>query len=127
MRWLRKSGVAAVVVMLLGAAACTVAGSPPSGAGPCAVTTTANVAVPMRDGTTLRADVYRPATSQPVPVILVRTQYGKADAQIQPLRYQRPDWFALVRACSLACDMNARFCGTGQFSQGTGKTTPRTP
>jgi hypothetical protein len=55
--------------MVLGAAACAVAGAPPSGAGPCAVTTTANVAVPMRDGTTLRADVDRQATSQPVPVI----------------------------------------------------------
>ncbi|WP_405168105.1 CocE/NonD family hydrolase [Nocardia sp. NBC_01499] len=38
----------------------------------------------MRDGTVLRADVYRPRTTDPVPVILMRTQYGKDSAQIQP-------------------------------------------
>ncbi|MFX0577337.1 CocE/NonD family hydrolase [Nocardia nepalensis] len=48
----------------------------------------------MRDGTVLRADVYRPQTSDPVPVVLMRTQYGKSAAQIQPSRYRTPDWFA---------------------------------
>jgi putative CocE/NonD family hydrolase len=42
----------------------------------------------------LRADVYRPRTTQTVPVLLMRTQYGKDGAQIQPSRYQAPDWFA---------------------------------
>ena len=35
----------------------------------------------MRDGTVLRADVYRPKTADAVPVILMRTQYGKDGAQ----------------------------------------------
>lgn len=55
---------------------------------------TANVAVPMRDGVTLCADVYRPTTSAAVPVILTRTQYGKEAVQVHPLRYQRPDKLA---------------------------------
>ena len=47
----------------------------------------------MRDGVVLRADVYRPKTSDAVPVILMRTQYGKTGAQVEPSRYQTPDWF----------------------------------
>jgi putative CocE/NonD family hydrolase len=36
-----------------------------------------NVAVPMRDGTILRADVYRPTTRGPFPVLVSRSPYGK--------------------------------------------------
>jgi uncharacterized protein len=36
-----------------------------------------NVAVPMRDGVRLAADIYRPDTDNPVPVLLQRTPYGK--------------------------------------------------
>lgn len=36
-----------------------------------------NVAVPMRDGTVLRADVYRPHADGRYPVLLQRTPYGK--------------------------------------------------
>ncbi len=35
------------------------------------------VAVPMGDGTVLRTDLWRPADERPVPVILVRTPYGR--------------------------------------------------
>jgi putative CocE/NonD family hydrolase len=37
----------------------------------------ANVAVPMRDGVVLRADVYRPADAERHPVLIMRTPYGK--------------------------------------------------
>jgi putative CocE/NonD family hydrolase len=37
-----------------------------------------DVAVKMRDGVILRADVYRPDLDEPVPVLLQRTPYGKA-------------------------------------------------
>jgi hypothetical protein len=67
---------------------------PEGGRGPCAVTKTTNVPARMRDGVILRADVYRPTTDRPVPVILMRTQYGKTVAQVQPARFQTPDWFA---------------------------------
>jgi putative CocE/NonD family hydrolase len=48
----------------------------------------------MRDGVVLKADVYRPRISTPVPVILMRTQYGKAVAQVPPSRFQTPEWYA---------------------------------
>lgn len=37
-----------------------------------------NIDVRMRDGTLLRADMYRPTTDEPLPVLLNRTPYGKA-------------------------------------------------
>lgn len=42
--------------------------------------TTRDVAVPMRDGVVLRADVLRPAGDGPFPVLVYRTPYGKDDA-----------------------------------------------
>jgi putative CocE/NonD family hydrolase len=39
-----------------------------------------DVAVPMRDGVTLRADVYRPSGSGKFPVLVFRTPYGKHSA-----------------------------------------------
>jgi len=41
------------------------------------VTVLADVAAEMRDGTILRADVYRPAGSGPCPALVCRTPYGK--------------------------------------------------
>ena len=40
-----------------------------------------DVATPMRDGTVLRADIYRPQTDAPLPVLLQRTPYGKGFSQ----------------------------------------------
>src|SRR6202048_1729943 len=42
-----------------------------------AVTYERNVAVKMRDGVTLRADIYRPKADGQFPVLLVRTPYDK--------------------------------------------------
>ena len=36
-----------------------------------------NVAVPMRDGTILYADIYRPEAPGPYPILLQRTPYDK--------------------------------------------------
>ena len=117
MRWLNMSVAVAVAVTLAGTAACAKAPSSPSSAGPCAVVKTTNVAVPMRDGIVLRADVYRPATAQPVPVILMRTQYGKEAAQVQPSRYQRPDWFASHCYLVVVQDIRGQFASAGTFSE----------
>lgn len=38
------------------------------------------VAVPMRDGVVLRADVWRPAAGDRFPVLVYRTPYGREDA-----------------------------------------------
>ena len=119
MRWLGKSAAVAVTVTLASTLACASAPQLPSGAGPCPVTKTANVAVPMRDGTVLRADVYRPASAQPVPVILMRTQYGKQAAQVEPSRYQRPDWFASYCYLVVVQDIRGQGASAGTFSEFT--------
>ncbi len=46
---------------------------------PVEITVVRDVAVPMRDGVTLYADVYRPAVGGPFPVMLLRTPYNKED------------------------------------------------
>ena len=43
-----------------------------------AVQTELNVAVPMRDGVILRADIYRPDEPGPYPVLVMRTPYNKS-------------------------------------------------
>jgi putative CocE/NonD family hydrolase len=73
----------------------------------------------MRDGTVLRADVYRPTTSDPVPVILMRTQYGKTGAQVQPSRYQSPDWFASHCYLVVVQDIRGQGSSGGVFSEFT--------
>jgi putative CocE/NonD family hydrolase len=90
-----------------------------AGRGPCAVTEQTDVPATMRDGTVLRADVYRPRTTDEVPVILMRTQYGKSGAQVTPERYQPPDWFA--SHCYLVVIQDVRGQGTsgGTFSEFT--------
>jgi predicted acyl esterase len=90
---------------------------PPGGRGPCPVSVTKNVAVPMRDGTVLRADVYQPTADQPVPVILYRTQYNKEQAQIQPSRYQSPDWFASHCYLVVTQDIRGMYASAGTFSE----------
>lgn len=118
MRWWGKPGIAlAAALISSGVWACAGAPSSALGTGSCAVTKTADVEVPMRDGTTLRADVYRPATSAAVPVIVMRTQYGKEAAQIQPARYQRPDWFAAHCYLVVVQDIRGQGGSEGTFSE----------
>lgn len=91
-------------------------GWPPStGAGPCQVTNQADVPARMRDGTVLNADVYRPAVHEPVPVILMRTQYGKAGADIQPSRLQTPSWFASQCYLVVVQDIRGQGASGGTF------------
>lgn len=77
-----------------------------------------NVPARMRDGTILRADVYRPQTSQQVPVMLMRTQYGKTVAQVQP-RYESPEWFASHRYLVVVQDIRGQGDSDGTFSEFT--------
>ena len=93
----------------------------PSGAGrgPCAVTEQTDVPATMRDGAVLRADVYRPDTHRPVPVILMRTQYGKASAQASPSRYKPPDWFASHCYLVVVQDVRGQGASGGTFSEFT--------
>ncbi|MUL80492.1 MULTISPECIES: CocE/NonD family hydrolase [unclassified Mycolicibacterium] len=116
----RGLAIAAVVVLVLGG--CGGGHRQPfpaaAGRGPCEVTEQADVPATMRDGTVLRADVYRPQIDRPVPVLLMRTQYGKSGAQGQT-RYRPPDWFA--SHCYLAVIQDVRGQGTsgGVFEEFT--------
>ena len=73
----------------------------------------------MRDGTILRADVYRPQTSDAVPVILMRTQYGKDNAQGEPLRFRSPSWFASLCYLVVVQDIRGQGESGGVFSEFT--------
>jgi len=91
-------------------------GWPPAGGeGSCAVTKQSNVPARMRDGVLLYADVYRPVTSDPVPVILMRTQYDKNTAQIQPSRFQTPTWFASHCYIVVIQDIRGQYASKGTF------------
>ncbi|MBF6059638.1 CocE/NonD family hydrolase [Nocardia terpenica] len=90
---------------------------PATGRGPCAVTKQENVPATMRDGVVLQADVYRPQTSDPVPVILMRTQYGKSEAQVEPYRYQSPDWFASHCYLVVVQDIRGQGKSGGTFTE----------
>jgi putative CocE/NonD family hydrolase len=70
----------------------------------------------MRDGTVLRADVYRPRTQDSVPVILMRTQYGKSSAQAGH-RYQTPDWFASQCYLVVVQDFRGQGSSGGTFTE----------
>jgi putative CocE/NonD family hydrolase len=90
---------------------------PAVGRGPCEVTKQTDVPGRMRDGTVLRADVYRPQSADAVPVLLMRTQYGKASAQIQPSRYESPDWFASHCYLVVIQDIRGLGASDGTFSE----------
>jgi putative CocE/NonD family hydrolase len=85
--------------------------------GPCAVAKQPDVPARMRDGTLLRADVYRPQTQDAVPVILMRTQYGKSGAQTSPSRYQPPDWFASFCYLVVVQDIRGQGASEGTFAE----------
>jgi len=71
-----------------------------------------DVAVPMRDGTLLRADIYRPATDQPVPVLVYRTPYGKHDAA----RSYATHTAAVGRGYAVILqDVRGRYASAGHF------------
>ncbi|HUO03189.1 MAG TPA: CocE/NonD family hydrolase, partial [Rhizomicrobium sp.] len=88
---------------------------PQGGRGACMVTKTSDVPARMRDGTILRADVYRPQTKEKVPVILMRTQYGKGAAQVEPARFQTPEWFASQCYIVVIQDIRGQGASDGTF------------
>lgn len=69
--------------------------------------------VPMRDGTILRADIYRPPSKGPHPVLLQRTPYNKATAQTGV--YQHPVWYAQQDYIVVVQDTRGRFASDGAF------------
>jgi uncharacterized protein len=77
------------------------------------ITTELDVPARMRDGVTLRADVYRPAGEGPWPVLLARTPYGKqlppATTWLDPLRAARNGFMVVIQ------DTRGRFASDGEW------------
>ncbi|MBC8870950.1 MAG: CocE/NonD family hydrolase [Planctomycetes bacterium] len=76
-----------------------------SGADKLEVEVQRNVPVPMRDGTILRADVCRPKTGGPYPVLVRRTPYGKGPDQ----RYAQAGFIVVVQ------DARGRYASDGKW------------
>lgn len=77
------------------------------------VTFERNVAIPMRDGTTLRADLYLPDLSGSFPALLQRTPYNKAYLPVvlslDPLRAAGEGYAVIVQ------DTRGRYASEGEF------------
>jgi putative CocE/NonD family hydrolase len=71
-----------------------------------------DVAVPMRDGTVLRADVYKPSNNGPFPVLVYRTPYGKHFAVESYQTHLR----AVERGYAVVLqDVRGRYASDGMF------------
>ncbi|MGA8151190.1 MAG: CocE/NonD family hydrolase [Terriglobales bacterium] len=71
-----------------------------------------NVAIPMRDGVVLRADILRPATEGRFPVLVYRTPYGKEFALKDYTTFQH----AVERAYAVVVqDVRGRYASAGEF------------
>jgi uncharacterized protein len=73
-----------------------------------------NIEVPMRDGTILRADLYRPDTPEKLPVLLNRTPYNKAmpmvfSLTLDAMRAAEAGYNVMVQDC------RGRFASDGVF------------
>jgi uncharacterized protein len=77
------------------------------------VTVERNVPAEMRDGTVLRADIYRPAAEGDYPVLVQRTPYDKTVAQ--QITYQHPAWYARRGYVVVIQDPRGRYASDGEF------------
>jgi putative CocE/NonD family hydrolase len=74
-----------------------------------------NVAVPMRDGVALRADVYRPDGGAAVPVVLSRTPYDRT-LRLTPAAALNPER-AVEAGFALVCqDVRGQYGSDGEFN-----------
>ena len=72
-----------------------------------------NVPATMRDGTVLRANVYRPKTEGPFPVLVERTPYNKDTSN--ETRVGSPEFFASRGYVVVLQDLRGRFASEGEF------------
>ena len=72
-----------------------------------------NVAVPMHDGTTLATDIWRPTDAESVPVLLVRSPYGKSESA-GTMVYGAPNILSLLAAGYAVAMQDCR----GMFASG---------
>ena len=94
----------ATALLLVAVAGCTPAAK---------LTVDRDVAVPMRDGIALRADIYRPSRGGPFPVLVFRTPYGKHNAA-QDYRIHLK---AVERGYAVVLqDVRGRYASDGHFN-----------
>ena len=97
----------------LAAAAALLFGPRPMQTAPAGVHLEADVAVPMRDGVVLRADVTLPNSGGPFPTLVYRTPYGKSAAQKQYTTFQH----AVDRGYAMLIqDVRGRYASSGEFN-----------
>ena len=75
--------------------------------------TESNVAIPMRDGVALRADLMRPETGGPFPTLVYRTPYGKIDAEKHYTTFRHAverDYAVVIQ------DVRGRYASDGEFT-----------
>ncbi len=72
------------------------------------------MAATMRDGVVLRADVYRPHSSGPLPVLLMRTIYDKRSG-VPTFGSAHPAWFAARGYVVVVQDCRGRYASEGSF------------
>ena len=68
----------------------------------------------MRDGVQLSADVYRPSTNAQLPVLLMRSPYGKTTALSQ-FGNAHPVWYAAQGYHVVVQDIRGRGTSGGEF------------
>jgi hypothetical protein len=68
------------------------------------------VVTPMRDGTELRADVYRPTGAGPWPTVVVRTPYKKEVEELRGRYFARRGYSVVVQ------DVRGRFASPGKWT-----------
>jgi uncharacterized protein len=100
------------IVFLLGAAISLLAQQPPAVDPSSTFLTDHDVAVPMRDGVVLRADVLRPRGDGRFPVLVYRTPYGKEFAlkDYTTFRHAVERGYAVV-----VQDVRGRYASSGEF------------
>jgi putative CocE/NonD family hydrolase len=69
----------------------------------------------LRDGTILRADVYRPAAESELPVLLMRMPYGKTTGGAN-WGYAHPAWYASRGYVVAIQDVRGRHASDGEFT-----------
>ncbi len=73
-----------------------------------------SVPVPMRDGTVLRADIYRPDTAAPVPAVVTRTPYDRSRPLVPPAALDPA--LAVQAGFAFVCqDVRGQYGSDGQF------------
>jgi putative CocE/NonD family hydrolase len=78
------------------------------------VTIERNVPATMRDGTVLHADVFRPITDEPVPVILSRSPYDKR-GNVATFGNAHPAWYAKHGYMVVIQDVRGRYESEGEW------------